>query len=186
MSTGSEDVTALIVIDVQVGFDNEKYFGRRNNPACEDNIARLLAAWRDQGWPIVFVQHDSREPGSPLATGTPGHAFKPVASGPCDLRINKSVHSAFFGEPSLHNWLRSQGISAVAICGIQTNVCCETTARMASDTGYDTMFVIDATHTFDLATGDGQIIRAEQLAQTTAAVLQSEFAQVVRTADLVG
>ncbi len=36
---------ALIVIDMQKGF-NEPYWGRRNNPQAESNIARLLAARR--------------------------------------------------------------------------------------------------------------------------------------------
>lgn len=183
--TDWNDATALIVIDVQMGFDDEEHFGRRNNPECEANIGRLLEAWRAQAWPIVFVQHDSLEAGSPLAPGTPGHALKPVASGECDLLVHKSVHSAFFGEPSLHAWLRSHGIGSVAICGIQTNVCCETTARMAADTGYDTLFVIDATHTFDLPIGGGRFISADQLSFTTASVLDAEFASVVRTAELV-
>jgi nicotinamidase-related amidase len=180
-----KEATALIVIDVQQGMDEEEYFGKRNNPACEDNVGRLLDAWRAQGWPIVFVQHDSKEPGSPLAPGSPGHAFKQVVSGACDLKVNKSVHSAFFGEPSLHAWLRRHGITAVAICGIQTNVCCETTARMASDIGYDTLFVIDATHTFDLPVRGDSVISADELSRTTAAVLRGEFARVVLTDELV-
>jgi nicotinamidase-related amidase len=179
------DAMALIVIDVQKGFEDEEHFGKRNNPACETNIELLLDAWRAQGWPVVFVQHDSKEAGSPLAPGSPGHALKPVVSGECDLLVNKSVHSAFFGEPNLNAWLRSNGIGAVAICGIQTNVCCETTARMASDIGYETLFVIDATHTFDVPIRGG-FIGAEQLSRTTAAVLHGEFAKVVRTEDLVG
>ncbi len=179
------DATALIVIDVQMGFEDEERFGKRDNPTCETNISLLLDAWRAQGWPIVFVQHDSKEAGSPLAPGSPGHDFKPVVSGACDLHVNKSVHSAFFGEPNLNGWLRSHGIGTLAICGIQTNVCCETTARMASDIGYETLFVIDATHTFDLPIRGG-VISADQLSRTTAAVLHGEFAQVVRTEELVG
>lgn len=38
--------TALLVVDVQQGFDDAAYWGPRNNPACEGNIAALLAAWR--------------------------------------------------------------------------------------------------------------------------------------------
>jgi nicotinamidase-related amidase len=178
------EATALVVIDVQMGFEDER-FGKRNNRACETNIGLLIDAWRAQEWPIVFVQHDSTEKGSPLAPGTAGHEYKPVVSGACDLQVNKSVHSAFFGEPSLHSWLRGHGITTVAICGIQTNVCCETTARMASDMGYETLFIIDATHTFDLHMRDGRVISADDLSRTTAAVLQAEFARVVYTAELV-
>ena len=53
--------TALIVVDVQQAFDDAGYWGRRNNPACEANVARLIEAWRAEGRPLVFVRHDSDE-----------------------------------------------------------------------------------------------------------------------------
>src|SRR4051794_10438659 len=43
---------ALILIDVQKGFDDPR-MGKRNNPQAEANIARLLAAGRDSGRPII-------------------------------------------------------------------------------------------------------------------------------------
>ena len=42
---------ALMVVDVQQGFDDAAYWGPRNNPACEDNIAALIAHARAQRWP---------------------------------------------------------------------------------------------------------------------------------------
>jgi nicotinamidase-related amidase len=47
---------ALLVIDVQKAFDSADYWGRRNNPECEANVAALLAAWEG---PRVYVRHDS-------------------------------------------------------------------------------------------------------------------------------
>jgi len=37
-----EDARALIVVDVQRGFDDAGYWGRRNNPSCESNVAALI------------------------------------------------------------------------------------------------------------------------------------------------
>lgn len=179
------DATALVVIDVQKGFDDEQYWGGRNNPSCEDNIGQLLAAWRQQGWPIIFVRHDSTDERSPLGPGLPGNDFKDVLTGDPDLLVVKSVHSALYGNPDMVKWLASHQIASIAICGIQTNMCCETTARMASDQGLEVMFIIDATHTFDIKASDGTILQARQLARTTEINLAAEFCQVVRTAELV-
>ncbi len=177
--------TALIVIDVQKGFDDATYWGPRNNPDCEMNIFHLITAWREQDWPVVFVKHNSRTPSSPLATGSKGNEFKDVITGTPDLLLTKSVHSAFHGDPDLHAWLSSHGIAGVAICGIQTNMCCETTAREASDLGYDLIFVEDATHTFDLVTPTKKVYRAREVARYTSLNLASDFGRVVRTSDLV-
>jgi len=174
---------ALIVIDVQHGFEDPS-LGPRDNPACEENIAALIAAWRERGAPIVFVRHDSGDD-FPLTPGTPGNAFKDVIAGEPDLAVVKDVHSAFLGTPDLAAWLREREIDAIAICGITTNHCCETTARMGSDMGYDVSFVLDATHAFDQRDLAGTTIPAAELARITASNLDGEFATVVMTADVI-
>lgn len=178
------DRTALLVIDVQSGLDDPR-LGPRNNPGCEANVAALIRSWRAAGRPVVFVRHDSARPDSPLRAGQPGNDFKPVVSGDPDLLVAKHTNSAFLGKPDLHAWLQERGITGVAIAGIQTNCCCEATARMAGDLGYDTLFVLDATHTFDLPAHGGGTISADELARVTASNLQDESADVVLTAELV-
>jgi nicotinamidase-related amidase len=172
---------ALIVVDVQKAFDDPR-MGPRNNPECDANVAALIEDFRRRGEPVVVVRHDSVEEGSPLRPGEPGHALKDyVAAIEPDLLVTKQVNSAFIGEPGLDGWLRERGIGRIAVCGIQTNHCCETTARMGGNLGYDVDFVIDATHTFDRGGFD-----AETLARVTAVNLDGEFATVVRTANLLG
>lgn len=170
----------LLVIDVQRGFADPRW-GPRDNPACESNIHRLLEAWRERGMPVVLVRHDSVTPDSPLRPGQPGNDLLQGVDGPHALLVTKSVNSAFYGSPDLHAWLQQEGISEVVICGITTNHCCETTARMAGNLGYDVTFVIDATHTFDRTGPDGIVIPAEDVARMTAANLHGEFATVLAT-----
>jgi nicotinamidase-related amidase len=178
-----EPDTALIVIDVQQAFDDPD-FGPRNNPAAEANIARLGKAWTEAGRPVVRVRH--RRDSGPFAADGPGFALKPeVADLTPALEIEKSTHSAFGGTPSLHAWLSERGITDVVICGIQTNRCCETTARDATDLGYRMSFVLDATFTFDKADADGVTWTADQLSAATAASLHEYFGRVVRTDDLL-
>jgi nicotinamidase-related amidase len=179
------DRTALLAIDVQQAFGDAGYWGVRNNPACEDNIAALIAAWRDARRPVVFVRHDSAEPDSPLRAGTPGNAFQPVITGEPDLLVTKDVNSAFHGDPDLAGWLRERGLGGIAVCGITTNHCCETTARVGANLGFDVLFAIDATHTFDRTGPDGTVLTADELARATATNLHEEFATVVRTESLL-
>ena len=178
------DRTALIVVDVQKGFA-DPVWGERNNPAAEDNIAALIEAWRAQGQPVVFVRHDSVEDGSPFTPGQSGNDLDDMVTGDPDLFVTKSVNSAFHGEPDLAAWLRGEGIDRVAVCGIQTNMCCETTARVAANLGFDMDFVLDATYTFGLPSHDGGTISADELSRVTAANLDPEFGRVMTTREAV-
>ena len=132
---------------------------------------------------MVFVRHDSVTLQSPLRPYQPGNTFKAIITGEPDLLMVKSVNSSFHGIPDLAEWLHRSDIRAIAICGITTNHCCETTARVASNLGFDTWFVLDATHTFDRADLDGVTVSADMLARITATNLDGEFAHVLNTAD---
>ncbi|MFF0077244.1 cysteine hydrolase family protein [Streptomyces sp. NPDC005494] len=183
---------ALVVVDVQLGFEDEEYWGPRNNPEADRNIAELLDAWQASGRPVVFVRHDSQKPDSPLRVGGPGNAFKGYVeerrgkgTGP-ELFLTKSVNSAFYGTPDLDAWLREAGVRQFVVAGIQTNMCAETTARMGGNLGYEVFFALDATYTFDAAGPWGWKLSADELARATAVTLHGGgFANVVRSEELV-
>jgi nicotinamidase-related amidase len=179
------DRTALIVVDVQRGFDDAGFWGPRNNTACEGKVSALIAAWRASNQPIVFVRHHWDEDGSPLRSDEAGSEFKDVVEGRPDLLVTKTVHSAFHGTPDLHDWLGKHEIDKLVICGIQTNMCCETTARVGSDLGYEVGFAIDATHAFDQDDHDGGTVTADELARVTASNLDPEFGRVLTAAEAI-
>lgn len=183
---------ALVVVDVQQGFEEEAYWGPRNNPSADENIAGLIDAWQSGGRPVVFVRHDSPKPDSPLRVGYPGNAFKPYVEerrgkgGGPELFLTKSVNSAFYGTPDLADWLREGGVRQIVVAGIQTNMCAETTARMAGNLGYEVFFAFDATYTFDGTGPFGWTMGAQELARATAVTLHDGgFAKVVRSAELI-
>jgi nicotinamidase-related amidase len=74
--THSTSPQALLIIDMQRGMA-EARAGRRKNPQAEDNIALLLAAWRQTGQPVVHVRHLSRSPTSAFWPGQSGAEFQP-------------------------------------------------------------------------------------------------------------
>ena len=64
-------------------------------------------------------------------------------------------------------------------------MCCETTARVGSDLGFEVSFAIDATHTFDQSDHEGATISADEIARITRANLDPEFCRVVGTEQLI-
>ncbi|WP_405870432.1 cysteine hydrolase family protein [Streptomyces sp. NBC_00005] len=184
---------ALVVVDVQKGFDEADFWGPRNNPEADDNIASLIDVWQATGRPVVFVRHDSPKPQSPLRPGYEGNSFKEYverrrgkgARG-AELLITKTRNSAFYGTPDLAAWLKAEGISQFVLAGIQTNMCVETTARMGGNLGYGVVVAYDATYTFDLAGPFGWRRSADEVAQASAVSLHGGgFAQVVATKEVV-
>lgn len=180
---------ALVVIDMQRGFDDLDFWGPTANPDCKANVARLIDAFA--GEPVVVVRHDSRHPESPLHPSGPGNALvDAVANADAAVLVTKNVNSAFYGDPDLHAWLQERGIDEMVVCGIQTNMCVETTARMGGNLGYDVTVVLDATRTFDLeeeVPGLGVVRRsAAELMAGTALVLQGGgFARIATTAEIL-
>lgn len=171
----------LLVIDVQQGFRDSSFWGVNGNPEALGKIEQLVNHWRSKGLPVVIVKHNSSNPDSPLSASSPGNQLEPFLDGVREALIQKSVNSAFYGTPDLHLWLTKRNFRNLVICGITTNFCCETTARMASNLGYNTHFVLDATDAFDLKPSDGEVIPATTVMQMTAANLGVEFAEVITT-----
>lgn len=178
---------ALIVIDVQKGFDQSAVWGRRNNPDAERNIVALCDKWEATGRPIVCVRHSANRVVSPFAPWSPGRNLKPeLVHVRFNVTVEKTVSSAFIGTPDLDEWLTAQRIRQIVVVGIQTNMCVETTARMGGNLGYDVVVPLDATHTFDIK-ADGRTITADELTQVSGANLSAgHFARITTTADLLG
>jgi len=171
---------ALIIIDVQQGFDDPSW-GLRNNPQAETNIAKLLDVWRHTNRPIFHVQHLSLEADSPLRADTRGNAFKemvqPQQNEPI---IQKNVNSAFIGT-NLEERLHKDDIDTLVIVGLTTDHCVSTTSRMAGNLGFNTYVVSDATATFERESYNGKHYTAEDIHAISLASLHQEFATVTDT-----
>ena len=175
---------ALLVIDVQDAI-NLPRAARRNNPQADENIARLLAAWRDSGRPIIHVKDNARATTSPFHVTHPGNAIQSFARPqPGESLIEKETHSAFIGT-DLEARLRSAGITTLVIVGFVTNHCVEATARMAGDLDFDAFVVSDATAAFDCTGQDGEEFTAELVHAVSLANIHGEFATVVDTSSVL-
>ncbi|GAB2554084.1 cysteine hydrolase family protein [Kribbella endophytica] len=142
--------TALIVIDVQESFRVRPNWQAVNHPDIADRVNRLVAASRERGDLVVWVLH--AEPGTGGAFDPEnGHVRLIEGLEPRDGEpvIRKTSHNAFT-TTNLQQVLTQHGIREVVISGIRTEQCCETTTRVASDLGYDVVFVTEATATTPL------------------------------------
>ncbi len=175
--------SALLIIDVQKGFDNPAW-GSRNNPDAESNIARLLSTWRSKGLPVIHVKHCSISPKSPLHPDQPGNAFKdevwPEAGEP---EFSKTVNSVFIGT-GLEDYLHEQKLSSLTIVGLTTDHCVSTSTRMAANLGFEVTLISDATATFEREGPGGKMFSAETMHDINLASLNDEFC-VVKTTDQV-
>ncbi|EST10233.1 cysteine hydrolase family protein [Sporolactobacillus laevolacticus] len=173
--------TALIIIDVQKGFDDERW-GRRNN---QENIERLLNRWRETDRPVIHIQHISKKPGHPLRNENIGSEFKEFIE-PLDHEpvFQKHVNSAFIGT-NLEHYLRENDYQTVVIVGLTTDQCVSTTTRMAGNLGFKIYVVSDATATFERTGYNGKYYSAEDIHEFALVSLHEMFATVVQTEDLL-
>lgn len=175
---------ALIVIDVQNGFDHPGW-GKRNNPGAEQQIAALLAAWRKNKCPIYHVQHASTSPDGFFQEGQHSFEHKELARPlPSEPTYKKSVNSAFIGT-HLEQDLRTASIDTTVIVGLTTNHCVSTTARMSGNLGFKTYVVADATATFDSVGWGGALRPAEEVHLAALSDLNHEFAEIVSTSEVL-
>jgi nicotinamidase-related amidase len=176
--------SALLVIDIQDSFKATPRWERRSNRRFEENVDRLLQAYRAAGLPVIFVLHTDPDP----AFETTSPYFKlmdflaPAAGEPTLVKNTRNA----FTSTNLAELLRAKGIERLAITGIQTEQCCETTTRLASDLGYDVDFVTEATLTFPIANPEtGEELSTDEILRRTEFVLRGRFARIATVDGLV-
>ena len=176
---------ALIVIDVQESFRQRPNWAEISDPDIAEKAGRLVDAARAAGDQVIWVLHT--EPGSDTVFDpASGHVrlidgLKPEHDEPT---IHKTAHNAFT-TTNLEQRLTRAGIRELIICGIRTEQCCETTARVGSDLGYDITFVTEATATQPITLG-GRTLGVDEIKERTEFALAGRFATIATIAELTG
>jgi nicotinamidase-related amidase len=132
--------TAVLVIDVQQGLCE----GPNAAHDCAGLIERINAVTRKaraQGAPVVFIQHESRS--GYLEHGTREWQLADglqVEQG--DLLLRKTTPDSFL-RTELQATLERLGVERVAICGMHSEFCVDTTTRRALALGLPVLLVED-------------------------------------------
>lgn len=191
---------ALVVIDVQESFRQLPRWRAVSTADIVERTVRLVEARRAQGDLVVWVLH--AEPGSGTPFDPPsGHVrlIEPLTPLPGEPVITKTSRNAFT-TTNLQQILTQHGVGTLMISGIQTEQCCETTARLAADLGYDVEFVTEATATFpiphrdrgpaatdadwDAILADPRTLGTDAVIERTEYALAGRFARIVSLDEL--
>lgn len=176
--------SALLVVDIQDSFKATSRWESRNNPKFEENVDRLIQAWRGAGLPVIFVLHTDPDPG--FETTSPFFKLmdflKPEPGEPVIVKNTRNS----FTSTNLQEMLREKGVERLVVTGISTEQCCETTTRVAADLGFDVDFVTEATRTFPITDeATGEVLSTDEIVRRTEMVLRGRFARIATVDGLV-
>lgn len=181
--------TALLILDTQESFRQQAPWAEVSNPNIVADVNRLVDAARLGGHDIVWILHADPKPegDSPF---DPASGFIRLLDGldPADGEpvITKTSRNAFT-TTNLAQRLTERGVGRLVLAGIQTEQCCETTARLAADLGYDVTFVTEATETFPITRSDtGAVLGTDEIVSRTEFALAGRFARISSIAQALG
>ena len=160
--------TALIVVDMQNIWVHPR--GSRYLPMSEDIVPKmqqLLQFCRANRVPVIYLHttkrkdladvgifadikpqtHDADDEWSNFE-GSPGaELYEPVKPASGDILVKKFRYSGFYGT-QLENLLRALGRDTIAVTGVATNVCCDSTARDGAMRDFKVLFLSDCNASF--------------------------------------
>ena len=178
--------TALLVIDVQMALAADDAGGaERSCRGAEDNIARLLKAFRDDGKLVAHVHHHGMDEADPFHPAANGAAVQPFAAPAEGEPVVVKTSSSGFAGTGLEAILRDAGVGRVVLCGATANHCVESTTRSAADLGFQPIYAADAVWAYGAAAPDGTAHNAETIHSVTMATHHGEIADVRRTAEIL-
>jgi nicotinamidase-related amidase len=137
---------ALLVVDVQNGVVE----GAHQRDAVVANVGSLVERARQDGIPVVWVQHINQQ----LVKGSDPWRIVPELTPSDDEPLVEKAYGDSFEDTTLENVLSGLGVGRLVVVGAQTDACIRSTIHGAFVRGYDTTLVSDA-HTTDDQTAWG-------------------------------
>jgi nicotinamidase-related amidase len=138
--------TALLVIDVQNGV----VAGNYERDAVVANISGLVERARQDGAPVVWIQHNDGN----LERGTVDWEIVPELKPDEAEPLVEKRYGDSFEDTRLESVLSGLGVGSLIVCGAQTDMCIRSTLHGALARGYDATLVKDA-HTTEDLTSEG-------------------------------
>lgn len=198
--------TALLVIDMQNDFLlSDAPLASPHASQVIEQLGRVVERCRDMGAMVVFTaavfEPDGsdagrwvecwsdlvNEDGVPvvLLAGTPGvEVHDDIRPLPGEPLIRKNRYSALFNT-ELDSILTEHGIDTLVIGGVDTDICCESTAREAMFRTYKVLFLSDATATLEYPDTGWGVVSSEEAHRVALVRLSQAFCEVLSTDDFL-
>jgi nicotinamidase-related amidase len=131
---------ALLILDPQNDFFGED---NQNLPAFQATIPiinAVIAIFREQHWPIIFIQHTSKR----KPEGSENWKIHPQFNHHSDdIFLNKTHYSAFW-KTNLETTLKEKQVDSVIVCGYMSEYCVLSTLRGAVERGFESVILEDS------------------------------------------
>jgi isochorismate hydrolase len=149
--------SALLIIDMQEYFlspSSHAYIPSAGT--ILPGVKKLISIYSRKKLTTIFTLHSNTKENARmmgewwpklLREGSPESRIPEELKSPEGIIIEKNQYDAFYNT-NLKQILKEKDISQVVICGVMTNICCETTARSAFVRGFEVFFPVDGTATY--------------------------------------
>jgi len=176
--------TALLIIDIQNDYFENGTMALVGAEEASLNAKEILYKFRSEKSPIIHVQHIATRPTATFfLPGTGGAEIqKNVTPDTGELLVVKHFPNSF-KETNLLDYLKTNNITDLVICGMMTHMCIDATVRAAKDMGFNVTLVADACATRDLDF-EGSTVPAKQVHNSFLAALKNTYATIVTTKQL--
>ncbi len=177
---------ALVLVDIQ-----QDYFPKGRMEvvgAVETSRAakKLLDLFREKNLPLVHVQHISTRAGATFfLPNTEGINFHESVSPLPNETVTKKNYPNSFRDTQLNEFLVSNKIKDLVICGMMSQMCIDATVRAAFDKGYACIVAHDACAARNLIF-KGIDIPATHVHGAYMAALGAVYAKVLSTEEIIG
>jgi nicotinamidase-related amidase len=178
-------IKALIIVDIQNDYFENGKMELVGSDKASENAKIILETFRNKKLPIVHIQHIAT---SPTATffiqDTEGVKINKNVEPKADEKVIVKHYPNSFRETELLDFLKSNQISDLVICGMMTHMCIDTTTRAAYDLGFNSIVIGDACATKDLEL-NGEKVKAKEVQIAYLSALEGTFADIQKTAEFM-
>jgi len=176
---------ALVIIDIQNDYFENGTMALVGVEEASLNARKILDKFRSEGLPVIYIQHLASSPKAtfflPMTVGAEIHKnIKPTAN---EKVIIKQYPNSF-RETVLLEYLKSNDITELVLCGMMTHMCVDATVRAAKDFGFNCTVISDACATRDLEI-NGETVKASEVHKSFLAAFNGFYASVKTTKEFL-